>query len=324
MDYVSISDLPQEYLGILRQLVPKTFEKITSAIEHKRKFVHYTSASVALSIIRNKVVWMRQSSCMNDFLESHYGFDILAEYYLKNKESIRKQFNQLSPDFSTSFEEAFDLWSHDFRYSTYMACISEHQDHEDKVGRLSMWRAYGGDAGVAIVMEGSPFLRPSDALRAYTSPVHYLSRDEFTENLQKFLESIVQMKDVLAKKAKDETVALVLSMFRSMILCTKHPGFREEQEWRVIHSPRHEPSERIKIDIEIIGSTPQPVCKLPLVDVPEENLLGIQPNSLINHIIIGPTKFPFIIQDAFIRLFEEMGIEDPYKKIFVSDIPLRT
>ena len=45
-------------------------------------------------------------------------------------------------------------WS-DIRLNTYITCVSEHQDSEDKHGRLSMWRAFGGGTGtrVGIVFE---------------------------------------------------------------------------------------------------------------------------------------------------------------------------
>ena len=37
------------------------------------------------------------------------------------------------------------------RSQTYVACVSEHRDQEDVHGRLSMWRAFGRGARVALV-----------------------------------------------------------------------------------------------------------------------------------------------------------------------------
>lgn len=42
-----------------------------------RRFVHYTSADTAKKIIEKEPVWMRQSRCMNDFMEVDYGIDCL-------------------------------------------------------------------------------------------------------------------------------------------------------------------------------------------------------------------------------------------------------
>ena len=40
------------------------------------RFVHYTSAEAALSIIRGKRVWMRNTTCMADYREVQHGYDI--------------------------------------------------------------------------------------------------------------------------------------------------------------------------------------------------------------------------------------------------------
>jgi hypothetical protein len=45
------------------------------------RFVHYTSAESALSIIKSKHLWMRNTTCMTDFREVQHGFDILARFF---------------------------------------------------------------------------------------------------------------------------------------------------------------------------------------------------------------------------------------------------
>ncbi len=37
------------------------------------RFVHYTSAEAALSIIRSKRIWMRNTTCMSDYREVKHG-----------------------------------------------------------------------------------------------------------------------------------------------------------------------------------------------------------------------------------------------------------
>lgn len=60
---------------------PYAFNKVSAAIADGTRFVHYTSAAVAASIIENASVWMRKSSVMNDFAEIEHGFECLQNAY---------------------------------------------------------------------------------------------------------------------------------------------------------------------------------------------------------------------------------------------------
>lgn len=50
-------------------------------IKQNGRFVHYTSAANALSIIKTKRVWMRNTTCMSDYREVRHGFDALCRYF---------------------------------------------------------------------------------------------------------------------------------------------------------------------------------------------------------------------------------------------------
>jgi hypothetical protein len=63
--------------------------------------------------------------------------------------------------------------------------------------------------------------------------------------------------------------------------------------------------------------------KIPLKDVPEEGLIGLNLPQLIDRVIIGPSRFPVGIHDALLALLTEAGVENPVSKIIVSDLPLR-
>jgi hypothetical protein len=57
---------------------------------------------------------------------------------------------------------------------------------------------------------------------------------------------------------------------------------------------------------------------------PEEQFVGVEPNELINRVIIGPSRLPYVLADAFVARLEAAGVTDAGKKVFVSDILLRT
>lgn len=42
------------------------------------QFVYYTSAETATRIIRNKQIWLRNTTTMNDYSEVQHGFQCLA------------------------------------------------------------------------------------------------------------------------------------------------------------------------------------------------------------------------------------------------------
>ncbi len=267
---------------------------------------------------------MRQSSCMNDYMEVEHGFRCLNAAYGTYRDRIQTALDGAFPGFCEKLEARFNSWLPHIRSDSYICCVSEHDLDEDVIGRLSMWRAYGTRAGVGIVMNGAPFLRPTDALRAYTSPVAYLSSHQFESEFASLVERLEQNRDRIASLGEEMTIAYIFSTFRSAIVCTKHPGFREEREWRVVHSPLFEKSERIRTDVQTVGGTPQPICKIPLKDCPEEGLHGIEIPSLVDRIIIGPTQYPLAVYQAFVELLTQAGVTNAGQRVKISDIPLRT
>jgi DUF2971 family protein len=294
-----------------------------AALNSGQRFVYYTNADTAMKIIRGNEVWMRKSSLMNDYREIEHGFDCLNNAYKSNKDRLLTVFDGMFPGFCQKLETLFNSWLPHFRSDTYITCVSEHDPSEDKHGRLSMWRAYGGVAGVAMVFRGGPFLRPSDALKAHTSPVAYLSDEQFRREFAALIDSVESSRDFLVPLGDQIALNNIFQAFRYAVLCTKHPGFHEEREWRIIYTPSFQKSDRIIPTVESINGTPQSICRIPLQNVPEEKLTGLTLPELLDRVIIGPSKFPVGIYDALLVLLSEAGVENPADKIVVSDVPLR-
>jgi hypothetical protein len=321
---------PQNFLGLNPQQLrsfeiffPHAHDRTVKAATSGQRFVHYTGADTALKIFRTKEVWLRKSTCMNDFREIEHGFDCLNHAYKARKDEFREIFDVMFPELSSKLEEQFNGWLPHFRSDTYITCLSEHHESEDRTGRLSMWRAYGGHAGVALVLNPRVFLSASDALGAHSSPVAYLDQDEFSESFDNLLAGIQKNAEFVRSLGEDVVLHCMFTAFRLAVLCTKHPGFREELEWRVIYNPRYQPSARIRREIESVNGTPQPVCKVTLEDVPDEGLVGAAIPSLVERIIIGPSRHPDVMWEAFVDLLREIGIDAPESRVFASDIPLR-
>ena len=97
-----------------------------------------------------------------------------------------------------------------------------------------MWRGYGGDTGVAIVLNGDVMLRESHAVGAYSSPVAYLTPAAFAAEFQKIAENIATEAEYVKTLDREIVKTYAFNMLRFTVLCTKHPGFHEEREWRVV------------------------------------------------------------------------------------------
>ena len=111
--------------------------------------------------------------------------------------------------------------------------------------------------------------------------------------------------------------------FRSAVLCTKHPGFFEEREWRVIYSPGFEKSDQLIEDIQTIDGIPQPIVKIPLRNIPERGLVGIEVHQLVDRIIVGPSAYPLEIREAFVSALLAAGMENAGTRVSMSLVPLR-
>lgn len=171
-----ISDTDQKLYAIF---MPRYVERVSKIAESNQKLVHYTSAATALSILKNKEIWMRNTRCMNDFLEVKYGIELFICFCQQPEfQVLKKAWGKKAGVFEEAFfsaVEAFDEWSN----STYICCFSEHEAEEDQLGRLSMWRGYGTDCGVAMVLRPDSFMVQNNDFQIYTTPVEYLTKKEF-------------------------------------------------------------------------------------------------------------------------------------------------
>lgn len=301
-------------------------------IEHKKqevmsagcRFVYYTTADTATKILKSRQIWLRNTAVMNDYSEVQYGFQCLNDAY---KTEPGKNFNTaLNTCFQGLADEVrnlFNSWLPIIFNDTYVTCVSQHLPEEDQHGRLSMWRAYGCGTGIALVINGAVMFGNTQVLQVFSSPVSYERPETVAEQLNRIADNISRDADFLRNVGREVVKSTVFNMFLFGILCTKHPGFHEEREWRAIASPRIYQTPHCTFSIEVIHGTPQQVLKLDLKNHAEQGLVGLAIPELIDRIIIGPCQFPAIIRGAFLELLQEAGVPDASKKIVVSDIPLR-
>ncbi len=319
-----MSDDQDKIEALFDLFAPQISERISHLKNSGQRFVHYTSAEAAISIVESRSVWLRSASIMNDFMEIEHGLQCLAAAWRSERGSEFRAFlDQLDDGLAERVALSHDAEQNSLKYDTYLLSVSQHRDSEDRLGRLSMWRAYGGANGIALVLRNTPFVTESNALAAFTLPVSYQSKDQFIEWFGRWFETLKKGKESLLNLQPEEILAYVQLAFRLFALSTKHPGFHEEEEWRIVHSPRIEVSTRLQRKPVLVRGTPQIIYGLPLQNIPEENFFGAELNELIDHVIVGPSDSPWNTREALVAILQEAGLTDAENRVFVSNIPLR-
>lgn len=208
--------------------------------------------------------------------------------------------------------------------ATHIISLSEHDDTEDNFGRLSMWRAYGGKTGVALVLNPQIFRSETDAMGVYSAPVNYHDVNSFVPWFEGWSDRLIANQDIMKSNGNEELKNWFFHIFRMFVLTTKHPGFAEEREWRVFHTVGiDEQSPFVSYEVETISGAPQHVVKVQLRDDHELGVEGADPSKLIDRVIIGPCESPLPIRNALMDSMMQAGVENYQDKIWMSFIPLR-
>ncbi|MCZ4344384.1 hypothetical protein O4H52_22610 [Sphingomonadaceae bacterium G21617-S1] len=135
---------PIEAINALAKLAfPYAIERTEAAKRGHLKFAHYTTAESAALILKNKRLWLRNASMMNDFSEVEHGAACLKHIFgaplgAQFQRAVDAVYPELAQEIAGWLDEAHHLAKH----HTYLASFAGH-DQFDDTGKLSMWRAYG-------------------------------------------------------------------------------------------------------------------------------------------------------------------------------------
>ena len=228
-----------------RIFMPSSRARRDSIAASRQTIRHYTSAEAALSIIRSKAVWMRNTTCMSDYREVHHGFELFNSVLQKddNRSKLSQALDSIAPKAVDRAIDFFNQWWRDIQFNTYISSVSEHDPREDIHGRLSMWRAFGGNtARVGIVLRVPQISLGAAALNIIFSPVAYFTGEQVETELNEVLTNINSNAEFLRNIDHDIIVNTLFYSFVINVTCRKHEGFQEEREWRAIYSPKRWPS----------------------------------------------------------------------------------
>jgi hypothetical protein len=295
------------------------------------KLVHYTSAQAAFSILsgndeETRCLWLRNATEMNDFSEVAFGQQMLINAL--NDTQLQNSFLTACREVNPEIGSVFSLMGQEFetiRLNTYLLSLSRHTGLELEIGLLSMWRAYGGSANVCLVFNTEAFANEQHAYSVAIAPVDYTGVVGVRRELERIRDAMIAHKDVLRQIEPMLVTFNLKYALDIMLLSTKHPGFKEEEEWRLIYRPPDPPPEESDVPSKVVclNGIVQTVYYLPMKDIPEKGLKNANLNELLHKVIVGPTPNPFVVRNAFIRLLAQAGIEDAEHRVSASGIPLR-
>ena len=202
---------------------------------------HYTSITTLERIAQTGEIWFSNPLYMNDVDELRYGMN-LGLHAVRTHTGLRQacppaQYNALLD----AFDALFTAFDNESAFDVYVFSCSEHDDAIGDDGLLSMWRGYGGDGnGVAIVFDMSQLLAAASPLLVHQ--VQYLSYEAsegwMDQKLQRFALALQQQGGSAADMAP--AAAALFERIKLFALFTKHRGFHEEREWRIVYLREHD------------------------------------------------------------------------------------
>lgn len=304
--------------AIYEKLFPNNLSEIKLLKDNSFELVHYTSAESLVSILRNKSFWLRPTYNMNDYSEGLHGLDYLNRSYIDESFGFKKAVEKIFPGKMDALHSYLDRNINDNKYDIFIGCFSQHKKEEDLLGRLSMWRAYGRGSGVAMVLNKDFFQLDSEETLLF-SKVSYDDELKFKEEFRQLVLNIQEYKNDIMKLGFQRFSELVLVYFLIKLSSQKHPGFKEELEWRLIHMPKLFPIDHVKERVHVVNGLPQRIYEIFFYESTEP----IDFDSLVKKIIIGPCKNGLAVFDSLMIEMKKAGIKNPHEKIVRSDIPLR-
>jgi len=263
---------------------------------------------------------------MNDSDELLFGMNQGADEFRSNEALIKacgteEKFRRLIE----IFDYHLNKFDEDHVLDTYISCFAKH-DETDYDGALSMWRGYGANGnGVCFVMDTRK-IEPIENSPLILASVKYETNDQ---RIKWIKEQVHLLAGILhsIEKTDEELNSIAwnwIERLKVFSLFTKHIGFQEEQEWRIVYLSDRDPDNIYKPMFGYHASDKgvEPKLKLNLSKAPNGKTAPSLSN-IIDRIILGPTAASVLSIRSLARMLELKGQKQLVEKIHASTIPYR-
>ena len=298
-----------------------------SLVEKKPLLAHYTSLAALESILKNNQIWLSNPLFMNDFEELSFGMMEGLKLFLES-EDLRKvtrtqdRYSRLQK----AFEGYYGQFQSEHAIDTYVLSFCEHDPLDDD-GKLSMWRGYGVSGDGACIVFDSGKVSSVDSSPLMFGKVDYATRADRLKKMEGYVNQLCQV--ISENEIPDEELWLasyyLFERFKLFALLSKHLGFREEDEWRLIYLSERDKNQLLYSMIGyVIGSRGiEPKLRLEIAPIEGAIANDISLNNIIERIILGPTTSSPLSKAMTEKMFDQLKMSELKAKLRTSSIPFR-
>jgi hypothetical protein len=294
----------------------------------KKPFLaHYTSLDVLEKILTNNEVLFSNPLFMNDLEEIKFGI-LNGAGVLKQNQPIRDALGseQRHTIFSQALDHFINYFEREHLLDTYVFCLSE-QAPDNRDGLLSMWRGYGGSGkGAAIVFDTSKVdVRHGSPL--IIAQVHYGSAEErfkWFDALASMVAKIFAQNDIPDDKIYLASHA-VFERIKLFALFTKHHGFKEENEWRIVYLSDRDPDKKLASMLHYVNGSRgvEPKLRFKIGYIEGLTAPDLSLGKIVSAILLGPSTSSPLAKRSVERMLTLIGKAELIDRLHASTIPLR-
>lgn len=295
-------------------------------VAQRPRLAHYTSIQTLEKIMMHDELWFSNPLFMNDMEEVRFGVNQGWDLFDTSQEvEAAAGSEERTKILRDSFYHYYSEFGEKHALDVYVFCLSEHKlEQED--GLLSMWRGYGGQGTGAALVFNTDFILsddPESPLRI--GKVRYGSAKERISYLRGLLMqwcSIVKELNL----PNDKLYIAAWNFFCAVkfyALVSKHHGFHEENEWRIIYMADYDDKKIFKDSLSYVVGERGVEPKLKFKIKPFDGHGGWTFSSILDRIILGPSASTQLAQLSVKRMLESVKKSDFCGKVTPSTIPLR-
>jgi len=288
---------------------------------------HYTSVTTLEQMLRTEEVWFSNPLYMNDWEELRFGMHVGAAKFRSHQALFDAcETTENHTALISSFDQLFNEFDSKHAMDTYVLCLTEHC-LQDTDGLLSMWRGYGANGGGVAVVFDTTKLRSDDKLPFIVSKVTYADQSTRIKWIEDKITSLALAISKHEKTQENLHAASYgwLERLKLFSLFTKHSGFSEEGEWRVVYLSDRDKEQRftkmLGYTISNRGVEPKLKLKIKELRADQDNALSL--DTLIERIILGPSISTILAANSVRRMLELNQRASLAGKVVASSIPFR-
>lgn len=296
-------------------------------LQESPMLAHYTSIATLEKIVKTSEVWFSNPLYMNDYEELRFGMIEGANLFknheqLKNACKTQENYTKLIE----YFDQLFNEFDSKYLLDTYVLCLTQHELN-DNDGTLSMWRGYGDNGGGAAIVFDARKMITEDNKIIILEKVHYASSEARYTWINEKINSIAS---IINSNNITESILFIaayhwIERLKLFSLFTKHYGFRDENEWRLVYLNERDKEnlyqERFGYSIGKNGVEPK--LKLKLNDIPDLLDKDLSLENIVDRIILGPTISSTMAKNSVCRMLKLANKDTLMTRVFSSSIPFR-